>query len=141
MSFRLLTVADDVELNGKWQQRSKELFEKSIVDSFVDEMVHIEIERDLKKQLLDKMNMSSNPDQLWIYAGRSYDPNYRFTLPSASPKRWISIKQLIYRTDALDQLAAQLGRNIKVRPLYLNGLIYFKIEFWLHRPIKNPEEE
>jgi len=141
MPFRLLTDSDDAELNAVWRERSKEFFEKSVVNLFVDEMTDLEIQRDLKQQLLNTMKVSTRPEQIWVYAGRSYEPNYRFTLPSISPNRWISIKQLIYRTDALDRLEAKLGKNIKVQPLYENGIIYFKIEFWLSRQIMNPEDE
>ena len=141
MPFRLLTASDDVELAATWRERSKEFFEKSVVNGFVDEMTDLEIQRDLKQQLLNRMQTTARPEQLWVYAGRSYDPDYRFTLPSISPTKWLSIKQLIYRTDALDRLESQLGKNIKVKPLYENGLIYFKIEYWLPRQIMNPEDE
>jgi len=63
---------------------------------------------------------------LSVASGLCYEPDHRFWIDRQS----MTIKQVIYRTDALERLAAELGPQIKVRPLYLNDVIYIMIEFW-----------
>lgn len=128
MTFSLLSNADCVELNATWQQRSKALFEKAVVSRFVSDMVDRAIERDLKTELLEAMKMARKPNEIWVSAGLCYDDNHRFT-EEGFGNRWLSIKQLIYRTDALAELAKQLGPQIKVSPLYENNVIFLKIQF------------
>jgi hypothetical protein len=128
MSFQLLSLDDAKELTNAWNQREAALVEKTVVRDFICEMVEMAIEKDLKSKLLEAVKHATSKEDLWVTAGICYDPSHRFTLPNRN--KWLSIKQLIYRTDALSQLARQLGPGILVRPLYKDGLIFFKYEFW-----------
>lgn len=126
MPFQLLSAADVREVSNAWYDRRKAVFEKKVVDEWVSGMMDRLIEKDLKKQLLDVISYAKTPDELWVSAGYCYDQNYRFWIGPQS----MTIKQLIYRTDALQRLAKEIGSQIKVRPLYDDGMIFFKIEFW-----------
>ena len=126
MSFQLLSAADFCEMSNAWSERSKAVFEKKVVDEWVSDMMDRLIEKDIKKQLLDVISYAKTPDELWISAGYCYEVNHRFWVGHKS----MTIKQLIYRTDALQRLAKEIGSQIKVRPLYDDGMIFFKIEFW-----------
>jgi hypothetical protein len=126
MPFSLLSNADCAELKAAWQQRSAAVFEKAVVDRFVSDLVDLCIERDIKSQLLGAIKYAKSPQDIWVSAGRCYEADYRFYIDG----RWMSIKQLIYRTDALTRLAEALGPGIKIRPLYDHNLIFLKIEFW-----------
>jgi hypothetical protein len=128
MPFQLLSVADANELANAWNQREADLFEKAVVQEFITVMIDKAIERDLKKELMDTISYITQRENLWVSAGLCYQHDHRFTAPNSN--RWMSIKQLIYRTDALAQLAKELGPGIRVRPLYDDGVIFFKYEFW-----------
>ena len=120
-------------LNDVWKQRNQAVFEDKVVAEFVSNIVHRTIERDLKAELLDTIKYAERKDQLWVSAGLCYDLDYRFTTDACCgvfAGKTMTIKQVIYRTDALEQIAKQLGPCIKVRPLYHNKKIFLKIEFW-----------
>ena len=120
------------EMNDLWRERRNAVFQKAVVDRFVADMVKFCHDRDLVHQMFDAIKHAKKASDLWVTAGRCYEPNYRFT-EADYPGMWLSIKQLIYRTDALSQLADELGSCIKIRPLYQDDVIFLKIEFWAAR--------
>jgi hypothetical protein len=126
MSFQLFSPSDSEQMAQIWRNRSHTLFTKKVVDDFVDMHIDRAIKRDLHTEMFEAVKNARSPKDLAVSSGLCYDPNYRFYVGN----RWMSIKQLIYRTDALQRLAAELGPKIKVRPSYWNGLIYIMIEFW-----------
>ena len=129
MPFQVISRSAIGEMSTLWRNRQNAVFEKEVVDKFVLDMTLMAISNDIEAQLLDKIKYAKYPKDLWVSAGRCYDPDYYFTLEGFGGKR-LYIKQLIYRTDALQRLAKEFGEKIKVRPLYQNGVIFLKIEFW-----------
>jgi len=126
MVFTLFSAADVLKMNEDWINRSHDVFVKKIVDDFV--AIHIDraIKRDVRGLMIDQIKHARSVKDLSVASGLCYEPDHRFWIDRQS----MTIKQVIYRTDALERLAAELGPQIKVRPLYLNDVIYIMIEFW-----------
>ena len=129
MPWTLFSAADIKSMGETWFKREQELFVKKVVDDFVEMHMDRAIKRDLHTEMLEAVKNARSPSDLSVSSGLCYDPNHRFYVGN----RWMSIKQLIYRTDALQRLAAEMGPQIKVRPSYWNDLIYIMIEFWPER--------
>ena len=129
MPWTLFSAADSEKMAQMWRNRSNDLFVKKVVDDFVEMHMDRAIKRDLHTEMLEAVKNARSPSDLSVSSGLCYDPNHRFYVGN----RWMSIKQLIYRTDALQRLAAEMGPQIKVRPSYWNDLIYIMIEFWPER--------
>lgn len=125
MPFQLLSADDVRQMNVSWNTRWRDLFVKRVVDEFVSVHVDRAIERDLRVELLQAIKYAREPRDLWVSSGLCYNENHRFWIGRQS----MTIKQLIYRTDALQRLAVEIGPQIKVSPLYQGGIIYLKIEF------------
>ena len=128
-AYSVLSPAAVSEMNSAWRDRRAALFQRVVVDRFVWEIVDRAISKDLKGQLMNTIKSAKRPSDLWVTADLCFEPNFRF-VDFDFPGMWISIKQLIYRTDALSQLAAKLGPCIKVRPMYEDDVIFLRIEFW-----------
>lgn len=128
-AYSVLSPAAVSEMNSAWRDRRAALFQRVVVDRFVWEIVDRAISKDLKGQLMNTIKSAKRPSDLWVTAGLCFEPNFRF-VDFDFPGMWISIKQLIYRTDALSQLATKLGPCIKVRPMYEDDVIFLRVEFW-----------
>lgn len=126
MPWQLFNRRDLEKLTNDWNARSQDLFVKKVVDDWVSLMMDKLITRDIHSQMADAVQFARTPQDLWVSAGLCFDPDHRFWVG----KRSMTIKQLIYRTNALQRLASDIGDKIKVRPLYDDGVIFFKIEFW-----------
>jgi len=126
MPFTLFSASDVRQMNEDWAKRSEEVFVKKVVDDFVSMHLDRAIMRDIRGQMFKEIKSAISPSDLCVSSGICYEPNHRFYVG----RRWMSIKQLIYRTDALERLATELGPQIKVRPFYWNDVIYMNIEFW-----------
>ena len=128
-AYSLLSPAAVSEMNSAWHDRRAAVFQRAVINRFVWDMVDRAISKDLKGQLMNTIKSAKRPSDLWVTAGLCFEPNFRF-VHADFPGMWISIKQLIYRTDALSQLAAKLGPCIKVRPMYEDDVIFLRVEFW-----------
>ena len=128
MPFQLLDASDVSELNTAWRRRSDEVFSRRVVTKFIDEMLDFAMKNDLKAQLLGEIKNSIHKDDIWVSAGRCYEPDYEFTFPDTGEQK-MSIEHLIHRTDALKMLAAELGPCIKVMPLHQEGVIFIAYYF------------
>jgi hypothetical protein len=128
-AYSVLSPAAVSEMNSAWRDRRAALFQRVVVDRFVWDMVDRAISKDLKGRLMNTIKSAKRKSDLWVTADLCFEPNFRF-VDFYFPGMWISIKQLIYRTDALSRLAAKLGPCIKVRPMYEDDVIFLRIEFW-----------
>lgn len=144
----LLHDADFAEMKSAWKNRYNGLFQKKITDDFVSHLIDRAIQMDFKALFLEQIiSLAHEPKDLWVSLGIFYPQDAYFVAEGFGQKR-MTIKQILYRTDALQQLAAFIGKDIKVRPLFDNGAIFIKIEYWpSYAPavpvahINNPEDE
>ena len=114
-------------MNAAWHSRSREVFVEKTIRDFVDRHMERAIKNDVCGQMLEQIKHARTRKDLSVSCGLCYDPNYRFF---GADGQSMTIKQLIYRTDALQRFATEIGPQIKVSPHYWNDLIYFDIEFW-----------
>ena len=126
MPWTLFSADDVKKMDTAWQNRSQEVFIEKVIKDFVELHMDRAISRDIHGQMLKQIKDARTPKDLEVSSGLCYEPNHRFYVG----RQWMSIKQLLYRTDALKRLEAELGPQIKVRPSYWNDLIYIMIEFW-----------
>ena len=143
----LLDAADFAEMKAAWNNRYNGLFQKKVTEQFVSELLDCAAEKDLKAHLMLSVASAREPKDLWVSLGIFYPQDAYFTAEGFGNRR-MTIKQILYRTDALQQLAAFIGKDIKVRPLFGDGVIFIKIEYWpSYAPavpaahINNPEDE
>ena len=93
--------------------------------------------------LNDAIKYAREPKDLWVSLGICFDENHFFYAEGFGHRR-MTIKQILYRTDALQQIANFIGRDIKLRPIFQNSTIFIRVEYWpRHAPaqINNPEDE
>jgi hypothetical protein len=128
MTYRLLSPADINELNAAWAKRCESVFEKAVVKSFLTEMMMSLITKiELKEHLLMAIADADSQSDIWITTPHYSNASY-FTAYDFGDKR-LSIKHILYETDALSQLATAIGPGISVVPVYQRDQIYFKIEY------------
>ena len=133
MPFQLLTAENVLTLKQEWKKRNQAVFEKAVVDKFVFDIVERSIDKGLMDELLNAIKYAEKKNELCVSAGLCYATDYRFTtdaLGGIFKDKSMTIKQVIYRTNALERIAKELGPCIKVRPSYDDGLIFLMIEFW-----------
>lgn len=143
----LLHDADFAELSNAWKNRSNELFQKKIVDDFVSLMIARASNKDFKTELLAAIYFATERKDIWTTMGICFDENHFFYAEGFGHRR-MTIKQVLYRTDALLQIAEFIGRDIKLRPIFQNHTIFINVEYWpSYSPavpaahINNPEDE
>lgn len=139
----LLDAADFAEMKNAWNNRYNGLFQKKVTDQFVSELLDCAAEKDIKAHLMQSIALAREPKDLWVSLGVFYPDDAYFTAEGFGNRR-MTIKQILYRTDALQQLAAFIGKDIKVRPLFDQGVFFIKIEYWPSfavAHINNPEDE
>ena len=140
----LLSAVDFAEMKAAWENRYNSLFQKKVTEQFVSELLDCAAEKDFKAHLMLSVASAREPKDLWVSLGIFYPQDAYFTAEGFGQKR-MTIKQILYRTDALQQLAAFIGEDIKVRPMFDDGVIFIKVEYWPRRAapvqINNPEDE
>ena len=139
----LLDAADFAEMKAAWNNRYNGLFQKKVTEQFVSELLDCAAEKDFKAHLMLSIATAHEPKDLWVSLGIYFPTDAYFTAEGFGQKR-MTIKQILYRTDALQQIAAFIGEDIKVRPMFGDGVIFIRVEYWpRHAPaqINNPEEE
>ena len=142
----LLYDADFAEMKAAWEIRYNGLFKKKVTEQFVSELIDKAAQTDFKGRFLEQINyLAHEPKDLWVSLGIFYPLDAYFTAEGFGQKR-MTIQQILYRTDALQQLAAFIGKDIKVRPMFEDGVIFIKVEYWPRHmaaaaQINNPEEE
>ena len=139
----LLDAADFAEMKAAWNNRYNGLFQKKVTEQFVSELLDCAAEKDFKAHLMLSIATAREPKDLWVSLGIYFPTDAYFTAEGFGQKR-MTIKQILYRTDALQQIAAFIGEDIKVRPMFGDGVIFIRVEYWpRHAPaqINNPEEE
>jgi hypothetical protein len=141
----LLSADDFAEMKAAWENRYNSLFQKKVTEQFVSDLIDQAAKIDFKARFLEQINhLAHDPKELWVSLGIFYPQNTYFTAEGFGQKR-MTIKQILYRTDALQQLAAFIGEDIKVRPMFDDGVIFIKVEYWprraAHVQINNPEDE
>lgn len=146
----LLYDADFAELAAAWKNRSNAVFQKKITDDFVSLMLDRADQKDFKAELLQAIKYAREPKDLYTSFGLCFNENHVFYAEGFGNRR-MTIKQVLYRTDALQQIAAFIGRDIKLRPVFDDGMIFIQVEYWpSYAPavpaapvahINNPEDE
>ena len=139
----LLDAADFAEMKAAWNNRYNGLFQKKVTEQFVSELLDCAAQKDFKAHLMLSIASAREPKDLWVSLGIYFPTDAYFTAEGFGQKR-MTIKQILYRTDALQQIAAFIGEDIKVRPMFEDGVIFIRVEYWpRHAPaqINNPEEE
>ena len=139
----LLDAADFAEMKAAWNNRYNGLFQKKVTEQFVSELLDCAAEKDFKAHLMLSIATAREPKDLWVSLGIYFPTDAYFTAEGFGQKR-MTIKQILYRTDALQQIAAFIGEDIKVRPMFGDGVIFIRVEYWpRHAPaqINNPEED
>lgn len=140
----LLDAADFAEMKAAWNNRYNGLFQKKVTEQFVSELLDHAVKIDFKARFLEQINhLAREPKELWVSLGIYFPTDAYFTAEGFGQKR-MTIKQILYRTDALQQIAAFIGEDIKVRPMFEDGVIFLQVQYWLKRSapsqINNPEE-
>ena len=140
----LLSAVDFAEMKAAWENRYNSLFQKKVTEQFVSELLDCAAKKDFKAHLMLSVASAREPKDLWVSLGIFYPQDAYFTAEGFGNRR-MTIKQILYRTDALQQLAAFIGEDIKVRPMFDDGVIFIKVEYWPRRAapvqINNPEDE
>ena len=139
----LLDAADFAEMKAAWNNRYNGLFQKKVTEQFVSELLDCAAQKDFKAHLMLSIATAREPKDLWVSLGIYFPTDAYFTAEGFGQKR-MTIKQILYRTDALQQIAAFIGEDIKVRPMFGDGVIFIRVEYWpRHAPaqINNPEED
>ena len=139
----LLDAADFAEMSAAWNNRYNGLFQKKVTEQFVSELLDCAAQKDFKAHLMLSIASAREPKDLWVSLGIYFPKDAYFTAEGFGQKR-MTIKQILYRTDALQQVAAFIGRDIKVKPMFGDDVIFIRVEYWpRHAPaqINNPEDE
>ena len=139
----LLDAADFAEMKAAWNNRYNGLFQKKVTEQFVSELLDCAAQKDFMAHLMLSIATAREPKDLWVSLGIYFPTDAYFTAEGFGQKR-MTIKQILYRTDALQQIAAFIGEDIKVRPMFGDGVIFIRVEYWpRHAPaqINNPEED
>jgi transposase-like protein len=127
MPWQLLHRSEVDKLCNVWAARSHDIFVKKVVEDWLSMMMDRIIQQDIASSFTNRIATARSPKDLWITARLGFDSDHRFWVGNRS----MTIKQLIYRTNALQRLAKEIGEKIVVRPLYQEDRsIFFKIEFW-----------
>jgi hypothetical protein len=143
----LLHEADFADLNAAWNNRYNGLFQKKVTEQFVSNLLDHAAKKDFKAEFLQQINMAHEPKDLWVSLGIYFPKDTYFTAEGFGQKR-MTIKQVLYRTDALQQIAAFIGKDIKVKPMFDDDVIFIRVEYWPRRSagvmpaqqIMNPED-
>lgn len=102
------------------------------------------VPENLKSQLLWVVQNVETPSHLQLGFGIQFDSSHAFTAEGWGTRK-LSIKHIIYRTDALDRIAREIGPNIKVTPHIINRVVFFTLDFWPTRVypyvVRDPENE
>lgn len=138
----ILSNTDIKEIADTWNLRRDDAFRAKITSDFVVMMLD-NVPSDLKSQLLWVVQNVTTPSHLQLGFGIQFDISHTFTAEGWGNRKW-SIKRLIYRTDALERIAREIGPNIKVTPHIVNDIVFFTIDFWPPRvypyAVHNPED-
>lgn len=139
----ILSSSDINELSAAWSARRDEAFTNQVIFDFL-RLMQANIPADLKERLLDSIHFASKPKHMNCgFGGIQFDVDHVFYADGWGNKR-MTIRQLVYGTDVLRQLAAVIGENIRVTPRFTDATVYFTIDFFpLHpsRVVYNPEDE
>jgi hypothetical protein len=138
----ILSSSDINELSAAWTARREEAFKDQVVLDFL-RFMQSRIPADLKERLLDSIAIASKPKHMNCgFGGVQFDVDHSLYADGWGSKR-MTIKQLIYSTDALSQLAAMIGEHICVTPRFADAVVYFTIDFFPPRTVQvyNPEDE
>ena len=138
----ILSSSDINQLSAAWAARRDEAFTNQVIFEFLSFM-QTKIPADLKERLLDSIHLASKPWHMQCgFGGVQFDVDHAFYADGWGNKR-LTIKQVIYRTDALRQLAAMIGENIRVTPRFAGSVVFFTVDFFPReqRVIQNPEDE
>jgi len=126
----LFQVSDIKKMNEIWQEGQRILFKKTIVETFVNILLDLAISTDVKSQMIEKINLKTRAKDLWVDAGIVFPRDHVFTDPEFSGMT-MTIQRLLFRTDALEMLAKNLGPQIKVDSYWkADGPIRLKIQFF-----------
>lgn len=139
----ILTDIDIDDLSAAWNRRRDDAFRDAITDDFVATMVS-HVPENLKAQMLWAIHNATTPAQLQVNFGVQYEISHTFTADGWGDRR-LSLKHVLYRTNALERIAQAIGPNIKVSFRYGVTTIFFTIDFWPIRAyphvVHNPEDQ
>jgi len=127
----ILSANDIKEISDTWNLRRDDAFKARVTSDFVVLMLD-HVPENLKSQLLWAVQNVTTPSHLQLGFGIQFDTSHTFTAEGWGNRKW-SIKQVIYRTDALERIAREIGPNIKVTPHFVQNVVFFTIDFWPHR--------
>jgi hypothetical protein len=131
------------ELSSAWNRRRDEAFRDAIEDDFVHMMLQ-HVPDNLKEQLLWAIHNATAPVQLQVAFSVQFDRDHAFTAEGWGTRK-LSIRQVIYNTNALARIARSIGPNIKVSHRLTQNSVFFTIDFWPTRVyphvVHNPEDE
>ena len=131
----LLYADDFAELSAAWSNRYNDLFQKKVTEQFVSDLIDHAVKKDFKAEFLQQINhLAHEPKDLWVSLGIYFPKDTYFTAEGFGQKR-MTIKQILYRTDALQQIAAFIGKDIKVRPMFDDDVIFIRVEYWPRRVV------
>ena len=130
---------DLYELTNAWNSRRDDAFKQKIEDDFVDYLVR-NIPSDLADRLHWAIQNAESPRDLSVGFANG-DVHFRddhvFTAEGWGQRK-MSVKQVIYRTNALTRVAEAIGPSITVQHRFHNGIVSFTIHFWPPRVIHPP---
>ena len=137
-----LSISDIDEMTSAWNLRREEAFKNAIEDDFVHTMLH-HVPENLKAQMMWAIHNATAPVQLQVSFGVQFDINHTFKAEGWG-ERALSIKKVLYQTNALERIAQSIGPNIKVSFRFVRNSVHFTIDFWPPRPsphiIHDPED-
>lgn len=134
-----LTSDDLDELYAAYTKDNFARFESACVEMFLNYWIP-KIPGDIKYRLLEAIRNARTRRDMWVRFHTEIADDHEIVIDG----RRLSTQHILYRTDALKQLAAAIGPNINVRAVPVeNGRTALRIEYWppVGRIIHNPEDE
>ena len=108
----------------------------SCTNIFVNRMVP-NIPKDFKERMMDCIRHARRRRDLAIMFPITFEIDDAITFRGRS----IAILDIVMNTDALQQLAAEIGEDIRIRPHVDGETIWLQVEYWPRPPHPEPEPE
>ena len=134
-----LSTDDLNELYAAYTNDNFKRFESACVDMFVEYWVP-KIPTDIKHRLLEAIRNARTRRDMWVRFHTEIGWDHEIVIDG----RRLSTLHILYKTNALDRVAAAIGPHIRVRAVPVeNNRTALRIEYWPPRgyQVHNPEDE
>jgi len=132
---------DITDFANAWNIRRNEAFKQKIEDDFVENfLINLPSAEELRARMLEAIQRAESPRDLYCGTGQHWPDNHTFTAGGWGQRK-MSIKQVIYRTNALRRIGEAIGPNFFITKRFVDGHVFFMINFSLPRPQPPPGGE